>query len=476
MGSGVLCNNKHFVHRKLILCDTYSSHYYSTICLLYYIKNSMERKILMIKKITAMLAALTLSVCMLTSCNNSSSSDADSSSETSSSAADSSSSDASSNSSSSDSSGTSSSGDSSQVSEVTASDPSLTIDGKKQDIDDFVMCTIDGKDIDFTTFRYFYFYTLNQFAQNYGVTMDNIKSTKGAFEDLLKETVNTIKNNISIVDKLAKENGLELTEDDKKKAEEEYNSTKSSFKSEEEFQVQLKNSYMTDELFRNSLQYAQLKQKISNTLLTNDGKYATKKADFKNIVKDTSKYACEMHVMIPLYAEADLDAETAAKYSSMSLEEKVQAKQQAYSKLDDAGKEKAKEAAKIKADEALKKIQSGADFKTVMKDYGWDTALATNEAGYYFSKDNTSFPTELIQKTFTLKENEVAKDVLVHEMYGYFIVKRVAVDMKYVEEHIDALLQEYDTPLIQKTMTELCEKLDVKYCDGWDKLTPDSIS
>lgn len=429
---------------------------------------------LMIKKITAMLAALTLSVCMLAGCSNSSSSDADSSSEASSSVADSSSSGDSS--SKSDSSGTSSSGDSSKASEVTASDPALVIDGKKQDIDDFVMCTIDGKDIDFTTFRYFYFYTLNQFGQTYGVDLDTIKNTKGAFEDLLKETVNTIKNNISIVDKLCKENGLELTEDDKKKAQEEYESTKSSFGSEEEYQVQLKNSYMTDELFKSSLEYAQLKEKISNTLLTNDGKYATKKADFKNIVKDTSKYACEMHIMIPLYAEVELDADTMKNYDSMTLENKLQAKQQAYSKLDDAGKEKAKTAAKAKADEALKKLQSGADFKAVLKEYGWDTALATNEAGYYFSKDNTSFPTELIEKTFSLKENEVASDVLVHEMYGYFIVKRVAVDMKYVEEHIDALVQEYDTPLIQKTMNEMCENLDVKYCDGWDKLTPESIS
>ena len=284
----------------------------------------MERKMLMIKKITAMLAALTLSVCMLAGCNNSSSSDADSSSEASSSVADSSSSGDSS--SKSDSSGTSSSGDSSKVSEVTVSDPALVIDGKKQDIDNFVMCTIDGKDIDFTTFRYFYFYTLNQFGQTYGVDMDTIKNTKGAFEDLLKETVNTIKNNISIVDKLCKENGLELTEDDKKKAQEEYESTKSSFSSGEEYQVQLKNSYMTEELFKSSLEYAQLKQKISNTLLTNDGKYATKKADFKNIVKDTSKYACEMHVMIPLYAEVELDAETMKTYDSMTLENKLQAK------------------------------------------------------------------------------------------------------------------------------------------------------
>ena len=80
----------------------------------------------MIKKISAALIALTMSVCMFTSCGKSSSSDADSSSSSSSSTADSSSSgDASSSEESS-----SKSDSSSQV------EGSLTIDGKKQEDDE----------------------------------------------------------------------------------------------------------------------------------------------------------------------------------------------------------------------------------------------------------------------------------------------------------------------------------------------------
>lgn len=427
----------------------------------------------MIKKISAALIALTMSVCMFTSCGKSSSSDAD----TSSAAESSSTSDASSeNSSSADSSEASSTGDSSQISQVTAKDPSLTIGDKKQNIDNFVMCTIDGVDIDFMTFRYFYFYTIDMFTQEYGADLNTISNAKGGFEDLLKQTIENIKNNRIIVDKLVKENNITLTDDDKKKIEENYESTKKNFSSEEEFQVQLKNAHLTEALFKKNLEYAQLTEKISNTLLTNDGKYATKRADFKNIVKDTSKYACELHIMIPFYSEAELDAETQKTYDSMTLDNKAQAKQKAYAALDEASKKKVQEAAKAKADEILKRALAGEDFSKLMTEYSWDSALTGKESGYYFSPDNTAFPKELIDKTFSLKENEVAKDVVTHEIYGYFIVKRVPVDMTYVEKNLDALISDYDKPIINKLITEWGSNMKVTYCDGWDKLNADSIT
>ena len=406
-----------------------------------------------------MLIALTLSVCVFTGCGNSSSnSDSDSSSSSSASSSD------------------SSSEDSSQASKVTAKDPSLTIGDEKKDIENFVMCTIDGIDVDFMTFRYFYFETINQFAQNYNANIDTIRNTKGAFEDLLKQTVENIKNSRIITEKLFKENNLTLSEDDKKKIEEDFESTKKTFSGEEDYKTQLLNAHLTEDIFKQNLEYSRKKDIISSTLFTNDGKYATKRADFRNIVKDTDKYACETHIWIPFYTGAEVDAETKKTYDTLTLDKKLKAKQEAYTKLDDASKEKAKQAAKAKADEALKKALAGEDFNKLIQEYGWDATLANNNAGYYFSKDNTSFPTELIQKAFSLKENEIAKDVVIHETYGYFIVKRLKVDITYVDKTIDALIYEYDQPLINKMINELSNSLEVKYCDGWDKLTIDSIT
>lgn len=443
-------------------------------------KKTMERKNKMIKKFSAMLAALALSVCVFTGCNNSSSSEAGSSSASdssaSSSAADSSSSSDSSDTSSSDSSTASSAADDSSKTVVTAKDPSLTIDGKKMDITNFTMCTIDGTPIDFMTFRYYYFYTLSQFAQEYGADINTIRNVKGGFEGVMTQTIESIKNSRSITDQLAKENNITLSEDDKKAVEEEFQNTKKQFGSEEEFQAQLKNAYLTEDILKKNIEYTKLTSIITDKLFRNDGKYATKKADFKNIVKDTSKYAHETHIQIPYCVDVELDAETKKTYDSLTLENKLTAKQKAYNALDDAGKQKAKQAAKAKADEVLKKALAGEDFHKLISEYGWDRTLAANNVGYYFSKDNTSFPSNIIEKAFTLKENEVAKDLLVDETYGYFIIKRETPDMEYIEKNIDAMIAEYDSPSIIKMVDEKNKAMTVKTCDNWDKITIDSIT
>ena len=81
-----------------------------------------------------------------------------------------------------------------------------------------------------------------------------------------------------------------------------------------------------------------------------------------------------------------------------------------------------------------------------------------------------------MSKTFTLKENEVAKDLISNDTYGYFIVKRCNINMDYVEKNIDNMIAQYDQPRIDKLIQEKADGLTVKYCDGWDKLTIDSIT
>ena len=116
----------------------------------------------MIKKLAAVTAALTIAICSFTSCskNNDSSSTVSSTVDSSVSSVDS-------------------------TTEKQTPEPSLTIDGKSIDTKDFIVCTIDGKDIDFDTFRYYYYYTISKYTSTYGATLDTIKSTDGGFELLI---------------------------------------------------------------------------------------------------------------------------------------------------------------------------------------------------------------------------------------------------------------------------------------------------
>ena len=143
----------------------------------------------MIKKLAAVTAALTIAICSFTSCskNNDSSSTVSSTVDSSVSAVDS-------------------------TTEKQTPEPSLTIDGKSIDTKDFIVCTIDGKDIDFDTFRYYYYYTISKYTSTYGATLDTIKSTDGGFKLLMEDVITALKQEL-VAPELAEENGIKLPDE-----------------------------------------------------------------------------------------------------------------------------------------------------------------------------------------------------------------------------------------------------------------------
>lgn len=122
----------------------------------------------------------------------------------------------------------------------------------------------------------------------------------------------------------------------------------------------------------------------------------------------------------------------------------------------------------------LDKAKSGEDFDKLIKEYGWDPGMETYEQGYYMNR-NSNFVDEFKNAGFKLKENEVS-DLVESTEYGWFIIKRLPVDMDYVEKNIDSLIVEYDSPAVSKLYSEIMEKMEVSYNDIYEKLTPQSIT
>jgi parvulin-like peptidyl-prolyl isomerase len=416
----------------------------------------------MIKRLSALILSLTLAMCAFSGCADSSdsSSAADSTADSESSA---------------EVATVESSTDDSE-SETETPDPSLTIDGESIDTTDFIVCTVDGTDIDFDTFRFYYYYTLSTYTSTYGVTIDDIADTDNGFETLLSDVILNIKQEL-VSKRLAEDNGIELDDDDEASVETQITTAKSNYDTEEAYIADLKASYLTEDLYKKMLESAALYTKVSDTLFSNDGKYATKRADFREIVQDTSEYCREIHVMIPFYSQAELDESTADGYDDMTLSEKASAKSSAYYALDDDGQEACKEAAEKVAEEVLKKANDGEDFESLIAEYGWDSGLEDPTNGYYFNKDTEGgYPEELVTAAFALDENEVSSELVLNDTYGYFIIKRLPVDMDYVEENIDAMISSYDSASTEQVYTDTMEAMEVTYCDQWDKLTADSIT
>ena len=411
----------------------------------------------MIKKISAVVLALTLTVCSFAGCSSkkdSSSSKSDASAVSSEAAGP----------------------DNSTAEKTEVPDPSFTVGGEKIDTADYVMCTIDGIDITFDEFRFYYYYTLNSYTTNYGITADSLKENEDTFKQFMDDVILCIKQEL-VTQKLAQDNDIELDDDDKKTIDSQLENVKSNYESEEAYQNDLKQGYLTEDVYYTMLERAQIYSKVVDTLFKNDGKYATKKDDFLKIVKDTDQYCREIHVMIPYYSQVDLDDSTADSFDSMTLSQKASAKQSAYSALDEDGQAAAKEKAKKVADEVLEKAKNGDDFEKLVEEYGWDVGLEDTTNGYYFEKDNTSgYPEELVDAVFKLKEKQVCDKVVENTTYGYFIIKRLKVDMDYVNENLETMIYSYDQPAIQEVYNDVIDKMKVTYCDSWDKITADSIT
>ena len=423
----------------------------------------------MIKKYLAAALALTMCVCCLASCAKSDSSsskkDSSSSKSSSSSAADSSSSEVlTPGADLVDDSGT----------EKTP-EPALVIDGKDVDTKDLVMCSIDGYDIDFEMFRYYYYYTLNKYQSAYGATLDSIKNTEGGFDLFIEDVVTSLKQEI-VAKKLAEENDITLDDEDMKTVEDQMTQAKANYDSDEAFAEDLKSNYLTEDLFKKLLESAALYQKVYDTLFINEGKYATSKEDFKAIVSDPEQYCREIHIMIPYYAQVELDDSTAESYDSMSLSEKVYAKQMAYYQLDEDAMAEAKEKAKTLAEDLLAQAQETDDFSKLVEKEGYDVGLEDATNGYYISKNSSGYPDALVEAAFALGENEISSELVADETYGYFIIQRLPVDMDYVESNIESMVNAYDAPTVEKIYKEYIDGMKVTYFDQWDKLTADSIS
>ena len=102
-------------------------------------------------------------------------------------------------------------------------------------------------------FRYFYFVTLDEFEQQYGADINTIRNVKGGFEGVMTDTVNRARNYV-INEQFAKENNITLSDDEKKKVEEDYKQFKAQFSSDAEYETRLKNAHLTEELYKKLLE------------------------------------------------------------------------------------------------------------------------------------------------------------------------------------------------------------------------------
>lgn len=350
----------------------------------------------------------------------------------------------------------------------------LVVDGEEVDTDNLVVMTINGEyEVTYDLYRLMYFTVMEQAEIDYS-TLDEDK-----WNDAYALVKDYVEDNIKryYVDYiLAKEYGVEVTDEIKTEVEEAYQDTCTSCEGEENFTKLLLSEYYTVDLWK-ELYTAQLLYYATNEKLYDEGgEFYVTEDEFKEFAK-TDDYACAKHILVTFASQAEISDDDKEEYDEGTLYDKLVLKEEAYDALSEDEQKTCDENAKKVIEEVLEKVKNGDDFDELISEYGWDYGMVTNDKGYFITK-NTSFVQEFLDTTFALKTGETSD--IVETSYGYHIIKREAVDEAYVEENLDDLYDEYYSEYATAKDSELRQKIidemEITYCDVYDKFTYDSVN
>ncbi len=378
----------------------------------------------------------------------------------------------------SDSSGSSGSetGDSSDADNNNVSvETSFVIDGQTIDTTDLNMLTINGLEVSFDEFRYYWLFYKDQLkalGYDFETQSDDVLS-------LLKyNTINDISATYGLIS-MAKDNDVDYAVDDES-LRTAYIQQVSQFSSEEEYVKFLQENHMTDYALQSMLTSYLAFDNAYAGLFGEGGKFFVDNEGVTEAFGSGSVARC-VQILIPYSACTDIPEDMKKDWDERTVESKFNQLQSLYSELSEDEKKAVNEKSLALAKEVAEKANSGEDFYSLIEQYNYDPGMLPKDGGeyssitgYYFTKDY-NYVKEFKDGTFALEENGVS-DVVTSADYGYHIIKRLPVDMDYVKNNIEELAKEYNEVNYQTKYGEYYDKMDIVYSEYFDKLTIDCIS
>lgn len=114
-----------------------------------------------------------------------------------------------------------------------------------------------------------------------------------------------------------------------------------------------------------------------------------------------------------------------------------------------------------KAEEAMLKLEGGAEFESLIDEYGTDFTLFSNPDGHYIVKGNRELEYE--RAAFALKAGEHSGVVETSE--GFCIIKRLELEESYVDANIKALITSYTEGQFNIKLEDAASALKCEFTD-----------
>jgi len=221
-------------------------------------------------------------------------------------------------------------------------------------------------------------------------------------EYLKSETVNELKYR-SVIKKIADDNNITLTEEEKEEINSNIKSVINSFGSHGKFKKFLSKNKITEKAYKSYLESDKLYDKVFEEL------YASGKKNYltdEEIKKETSNYYKEYYKVNQIVLGI-VDTNTLESLTDTVINQK-----------------------KTLIETILEKAKSGVDFEELVKKYSEE---ASSDNNLYFTKDDVL--KEVYNAVDSLKEDEISE--IIKTKYAYSIIKRLKLDDKKLDEYLE---------------------------------------
>ena len=331
--------------------------------------------------------------------------------------------------------------DSGDVPEIVPAVPTLTINGETIDTDGISMMTINGYEVPFDEFRYTYMaLDNNYFSFGDPAYWEANPDAFPIFIEYLEHSL--IEDNWGVL--IARDYGVELTDDDKKQIDDALVSQREQFESDEAYENALLQTGFTEDLLRRVIEKQVTNNRVYLDLFGTEGApYAPTDDEVReNLSKD---YVRVYHVLV--------------NFDHFSGEEGYE----------DATEDELKAAAKEYAEELLEQIKGGADIYELAQTAD-DPGMVGNEDGYFFTYGEMVEPFE--EKSFEMEVGEISD--LVETDYGYHIIQKLETE-QYIEDNFDTVKNDYINRSFNQFIDDYLADAEIVHSEYFDNLGYDSV-
>lgn len=262
-----------------------------------------------------------------------------------------------------------------------------------------------------------------------------MEDTTGA--DFLKEQALEYAKQNAAIYKLAKDNGISMTKDDKESLQADKDAQVEQMGGRKAYLDNIEKSGLSEDAIDEYNELMYLANKIGAALFSGDGIYAP---DSEVVTTDlVSNFYRIKHILV------------IAEEGSENYAEK-----------------------KAAAEALLKRVNAGEDFDALIAEAGEDPGMQSNTEGYVFDANGNMYDnsgtmnTEFTTASVALGVNETSG--IVTSPNGFHIIKRYPFDEAYVTEHLDTYIGSYANIELQNKLMEVMETLEVDVTDAYDKV------